>query len=215
MARCANYGTITHTTPLRIAMTSSESPKDYEAVLRSAMKESATVEENLQAIYAKLCSIVGPPQTDDEGNLTCQNCNEKYKEEENDDHTCTWYSDVHKGLFRTDYNSEAWYGWHEANPPKESAYWKRDGYVGEGYHKWTGCGCTQGNNGECEREDRHRSEGYPPASDDWVMEESAELSDDEYDYEDSKKSGQDLLVSNYIRQLNYLVQQKMEKSKGS
>lgn len=47
------------------------------------------------------------------------------------------------------------------------------------------------------------------------MEESAELSDDEYDYEDSKKSGQDLLVSNYIRQLNYLVQQKMEKSKGS
>lgn len=191
-------------------MTSFENEStDYEAVLRSATKELATVEENLQAIYAKFKSIAGPPKTDDNGNLTCENCRQKFREEDNGNYACTWYSEVHKGLFRTDYNSDAWYGWHEANPPKESAYWKEDDYVGNGGHKWTGCGCTTGNNGECEREDRHRPEGYPPAADDWWKEESAELSDDEYDYEDSRKSGEEMLVSNYIRKLKYLIREKI------
>ena len=185
---------------------------NYEADLRSAIKDSATLAENLQAIHAKYCSIAGsPPTTDEDGNLTCRNCNEKYKESENNNSKCVWYADTHKGLFRTDYNSSAWYGWNEANPPKESSYWKQPGYIGDGYHKWTGCGCTN-NLDECERYDRHRPEGYPPSDDDWVEEESAELSDDEFDYEGSKKSCQELLITNYINQLKYLIGKKVQQS---
>ena len=88
-----------------MASSDNHSVTDYEAVLRSATKESATVEENLQAIYTKFISIAGPPKTDDDGNLTCENCRQKFREEDNGSYACTWYSEVHKGLFRTDYNS--------------------------------------------------------------------------------------------------------------
>mmetsp|Transcript_11994 Transcript_11994/g.17473 ORF Transcript_11994/g.17473 Transcript_11994/m.17473 type:complete len:242 (+) Transcript_11994:142-867(+) len=183
---------------------------DYEAIFRSVMKDSATVTENLQAIYEKYCSIVGgPPEADGDGNLVCANCGGKYKESENNNSKCMWYADSHMGICLADENSDAWYGWHEANPPMQSAYWKKDG--GNGGHKWTGCGCTDTRD-ECERIDRHKPEGYPPSPDDWVEEESAELSDDEFDVDHSRESGQDLLISNYILGLNYIIKRKMKNS---
>lgn len=196
-------------------MTSADSSMvDYDAVLRSAVEDSATVDETLQAIYAKFISIVGAPQPDDDGYLTCKNCGYEYKENDNNCNSCVWYSDKHKGLFLTDYNLDSWYGWHVANPPKMSSYWKQSGYVGEGRHRWTGCKCTHTNDecerqGEqCERQGEHKPEGYPPSADEWWDEESGELSEDEFNVEHSRKRGQDLLITNYIHQLKYILQKK-------
>jgi len=58
------------------------SREEKEALLRSVMKESATAAENLHAIYEKFCSIVGPPEKDEDGKLTCKNCQNTYKKSE-------------------------------------------------------------------------------------------------------------------------------------
>ena len=190
---------------------------DYEEDLRGAMVQSATVAENSQHIYAKFRELVGPPETDEDGRWICSRCDEPYKESENKDGACFYYKShhdggyrVHKGLYRTDYGSDFWYGWHEANPPMESAYWKSER---QGGHKWTGCGCTANDQDECEREGKHYPEGYPPSDDEWCEEESAELSDGEFDEEQSKQSGQKLLVDDYIRSLASTIEQKLGSSK--
>jgi hypothetical protein len=69
-------------------------------------------------------------EEEEEEELECENCNERYYESKNDDNNaCMWYSTTHKGMYLCDYESEFWYGWHEANNPKKSSYWKeqRDG----------------------------------------------------------------------------------------
>ena len=195
---------------------------DYEADLRGAMVQSATVADNLHHIYDKFRELVGPPETDEDGRLICSRCHEPYKESENKDGACMYMKDhlhhgdsycVHKGLYWTDYGSDFWYGWHEANPPMESAYWKSDGYQRRGGHKWTGCGCTANGQDECERMGKHFPEGYPPLDDEWCEELSDELSDGEFDEEQSKQSGQKLLVDDYIRNLATKIEQKLGNSK--
>lgn len=189
---------------------------NYEAELRGAMVPSATVAENLQHLYAKFRELVGPPKPDEDGRLICSRCDEPYQESENNDGSCLYYKDwhsgadrVHKGLYRTDYESDFWYGWHEANPPMESAHWKSEG---QGGHKWTGCGCTANNQDECERQGKHYPEGYPPSDDEWCEEESAELSDGEFDEERCKTSGQKRLVDDYICSLARNIEQKLGSS---
>jgi len=56
-------------------------------------------------------------------------------------------------------------------------------------------------NGECQREEWHRPEGYPPSDDDWEEEESGDLSDDQFEEESSKTSSQKLMISNYSSDL--------------
>ena len=90
---------------------SNATEEDYGAILRAVVVETATTASNLAAVYAKYLSIAGPPQVDGDGKLTCENCGERYSEADNDDDACVWYSDEHKGMFLTDCESEAWYGW--------------------------------------------------------------------------------------------------------
>ena len=91
------------------------------------VKKLATVTDNIQAIYDKDRSIVGPLETNTDGNLTCKNCDGNYKKSENNNRKYSWDSGTHSGLFRTNYSLDhVWYGWHEANPPKGSKYWKQE-----------------------------------------------------------------------------------------
>ena len=182
---------------------------DYESILWSAVKDSATIAQKLKAIYEKYISIAGSPETDAAGNLTCINCGDKFKDTENNNLRCMYDADSHKGLFLANENSDAWYGWHEANPPKGSSYWKENR---NGGHRWTGCGCTSSCIDECERqEEKHRAEGQPPPVDDWFDEDSADLSDSEFDVDDSQTRGQDTLIANYIHELSYNIKNKIPK----
>lgn len=178
---------------------------DYESILWSAVKDSATIAQKLKAIYEKYISIAGSPETDAAGNLTCINCGDKFKDTENNNLRCMYDADSHKGLFLANENSDAWYGWHEANPPKGSSYWKENR---NGGHRWTGCGCTSSCIDECERqEEKNRAEGQPPP----VDEDSADLSDSEFDVDDSQTRGQDTLIANYIHELSYNIKNKIPK----
>ena len=185
----------------------SSEEEDYG--LRAVVVESATTTSTLAAVYAKYLSIAGPPEVDGDGRLTCENCRRKYLETENHDEACVWYTSEHKGMFLTDYESDAWYGWHEANPPMTSSYWKDSSTGWDGKHRSTGCGCTHAND-ECERTGRHIPEGHPPSADEWVEPESGELSDDEFgDFESCEKNGQTLLLKNYIRSCVFLIKEKL------
>jgi hypothetical protein len=123
-------------------------------------------------------------QNQEEEELECQNCNERYYESKNgNDNACMWYSRTHKGQYLCDYESEFWYGWHEAKHPKKSSYWKEQG---DGGQKWTICGCTHASD-ECERTQRHKPTGSPLSDDDMEDEDSKDCSDDEFEGMDEWK----------------------------
>ena len=104
-------------------------------------------------------------------------------------------------------------GTRPTRPRRARTHWKDSSTGWDGKHRWTGCGCTQGNNGECERTDRHRPEGHPPSADEWCEPESGELSDDEFgDLEWTEKRKHELLLDNYIGSCTYLIKKKLGKA---
>ena len=107
--------------------------------------------------------------------LICMNCEEEYVEAENTSTSCMWYSETHKGRLEVNEDEDHWDGWHDGNGPKNTA---ANRVEFSGGFRWSICGCKCGDNGECERIQRHKPQGGE-LSDDDVQEEV--VSDDDSD----------------------------------
>ena len=84
----------------------------------------------------------------------CSKCHTKYTASDNYDGACVYCDDNHLGTLEVNWEHDFWYDWNEACGPPDSKYC-RERYGEDGGYVWTGCGCTCGDNGECERVGRH------------------------------------------------------------
>lgn len=96
--------------------------------------------------------------------LKCGNCGMNYKESENDDDCCEWYSTTHKGKFLVNWKSKFWLGWEEHLGPPDSSFC-RQRYSRDGGYKWSICGCEHDRD-ECRRISKHKPKNEPLSDDD-------------------------------------------------
>jgi hypothetical protein len=90
-----------------------------------------------------------------ENNLVlCGNCDEEYRECDNNDGACIFYEEEHLGTMQVNWEHDFWYNWNEARGDPDGDYCREE-YGDDGGYTWTGCGCSCGDNGECERQGRH------------------------------------------------------------
>lgn len=103
-----------------------------------------------------------------EAELRCGQCKTDYKESENVDNCCVWYSGTHKGMYIVNEDSSFWHGWKEWYGPPDSAHCREE-YRNEGGYIWSICGCNR-DTGECSRSGKHKPEGEPLSDDDVELE---------------------------------------------